>query len=426
MPIAGGYNYAAQQGIQNSSQPPHIDIIKKDFGQTILWLQRGGMAPIFAMLSALKTTTALNTEHGYYQKGMMIPATALTVAVADGAATTFTVADSSRFLPNMVLMADATGEQVLITAINSATSITVARGIGGTAAAAIANSSQLIQVGTAFEEASNRPESMSINPLQFKNFTQIFKNSWAVSGTATQIQHIVGDGQVAENRKDCTYFHQQALETSILFGAKYTGTRNGKPFRTMEGIFNNLKTPANYPADLDAIHVYTVGDGSAGSVTWAALQGPLESCYDVVMEGNGDQAMRKVFCGKGAIQIINEVCRKSGQMELMSGMNEFGMQIRKLMTARGEFELIEHPILNMNPAWYNYMFVLNLNSYKLAYLGDRKTKHTFWGRGANGGVIETDSGIDAIGGSLLTELTMEHRNPAANAVIKLNGTAGAS
>lgn len=427
MPIAGGWTLGVNSGVQNTSQPPHADIIKKDFGNTILRYQKGGNAPIFALLSALKTGVALNVEHGYYAKTALLPTTTLNAAVADGVATTFTVVSSAQILPNMVLLNPTTQEQVVVNTVASSTSITVTRGAGGTTAAAMANTENLICIGTAFEEGSNRPGAMSVNPVQFKNYTQIFKNTWAVTGTAEKVQHLVGDGQVAENRRDCADFHSQALETSILWGGKSTGTRNGLPFRTMEGIYNNLKTAANYDANGDVVHVYTVGDGSAGSVTWAALQGPLESTYDVTISGGmGGKEARKVFCGKGALQIINEVARKSGQIQLMVGANEFGMQVTTLYTARGTFELIEHPMLNMHSAWWNLMFVLNLNTLKLAYLGDRKQKHTWFGRGPNGSFIETDSGIDAIGGSLLTEVTMEHLNPAGNAFIKLNGTAGTS
>lgn len=425
MPIVGGYTSGTNNGIQLSSQPPHVDMIKKDFGMAILRYQRGGSAPVFAMLSALETITADNVEHGYYGKGLLLPSATLT-AEAAAVDTTLTVASTAQLMVGDVLAGSYAGEKLIVATIPSSTSITVTRAAGTVAAGIIANGTVLTKIGSASEEASTRPGALSWNPIQFKNFTQIFRTGWAVSGTASQIKQIVGDGQVAENRADCMHLHSQALETSILFGDKFVSTRNGRPFRTMEGILHNVKNPANYPADLDgAVHHYVVGDGSAGSVTWAALQTPLESTLDVQMAGSPSNE-RYIYCGSKFLQIINEVVRKSGEMQLESGQDMFGMQIRKLMTARGTFNLIEHPMLNMNPQWMKLGFVLNLNTLRLAYLGNRKTQTKTYGM-TNGSLNQVhDNSLDAVGGDLLTEMTMEHLNAPANAVIELNGTAGAS
>lgn len=426
MPIIGGFTPGINNGLQTSAQPPHADIVKKDFGQTILRYQRGGAAPIFAMLSALQTGTADNVTHGYYGKGMLLPSVQLNGSVL-AAATTFTVDDSSQILPGDILAASYSGEKILVESVASATSITVRRAVGTVAAANIADDTVLTKVGTASEEASSRPGALSWNPTQFVNYTQIFRTGWAVSGTASQIQHIVGDGQVAENKQDCMSLHSQAMELSILLGDKYTGTRNGKPFRTMEGVLHNVKNAANYPADLDgAVHHYVVGDGSAGSVTWVALQTPLESTLDVQMV-NSPSNERYVYCGKTFLQIINEVVRKTGEMQLQPMMTDFGIQVSQIRTARGAFNLIEHPLLNMNAAWAKLGFVLNLATLRLVYLGNRKTQQKTYGMGVNGSLNQVhDNSLDAVGGDLLTEMTMEHLNSAANAVIELNGTAGAS
>ena len=57
--------------------------------------------------------------------------------------------------------------------------------------------------------------------------------------------------------------------------------------------------------------------------------------------------------------------------------------------------------------------MLTLSSFNLAYLGDRKTASSEYG--AKGQALE--SGADAVGGSLTTELTCLVKNPAANAII---------
>jgi hypothetical protein len=81
----------------------------------------------------------------------------------------------------MLMRVDSTGENVLINSILSTTQVTVQRAVGSTAAAAIAASVNLYQVGTAFEESSLRPNALAINPVRVTNLTQIFRNTWAIS-----------------------------------------------------------------------------------------------------------------------------------------------------------------------------------------------------------------------------------------------------
>jgi hypothetical protein len=70
--------------------------------------------------------------------------------------------------------------------------------------------------------------------------------------------------------------------------------------------------------------------------------------------------------------------------------------------------MVEHPLFNANAAWSKMAVAVDLSSFKLAYLADRKTKaeEDF-----------DDNGIDAVGGSLTTELTTVIKNPPANAII---------
>jgi hypothetical protein len=56
---------------------------------------------------------------------------------------------------------------------------------------------------------------------------------------------------------------------------------------------------------------------------------------------------------------------------------------------------------------------VDLSTFHLAYLGDRKTSNKEFNMTGQA----VDNGIDAVGGSLLTEMTVEVRNPPANAVI---------
>lgn len=396
--------------LATSATPLHADIPVKDFGTAILRYMEGGSAPFFAILSAMQTVTADNVEHGYYGKGNILPKVKVTVAAVAGD-TTFTSDDTSKIVKGMVLQVPTTGENILVTSVVSATSFTGTRAFGTVAAGAVALNETLIQIGNAYEEAANRAPAYSWNPVQFKNYTQIFRNGWAVSGSASAIKHIVGDGHVAENKRDCMWLHSSDIEKSILFGQKKSTTQNGRPLRAMEGVRYNVGDLTNYPDSYAATNVFAAG----GTTNWTQLEAMLEPTLNQQM-ADATTSKRTIFAGSKAIQVINNICRLNGQMELMPRQSNFGIQVRTLYTARGEFNIVEHPLLNMNATWAAMAFVLDLNAFRLAYLGNRKTKDISYNY-VDGALKPVDNGTDAVGGELLTEVTIEHRNTAGNAVI---------
>ena len=76
--------------------------------------------------------------------------------------------------------------------------------------------------------------------------------------------------------------------------------------------------------------------------------------------------------------------------------------------------MVEHPLFNSNSDWSKMAVAVDLSTFKLAYLGGRKTKREEFNQQGQA----VDNGIDAVGGSLLTEVTCVVKNPPANAWIK--------
>ena len=100
----------------------------------------------------------------------------------------------------------------------------------------------------------------------------------------------------------------------------------------------------------------------------------------------------------------------------------WGMQIDTIKTPRGTFEMIEHPLFNAYgnaSTWSKMAVVVDLNAFAIAYL--RRTEE----RNYNDTGTPVDSGIDAQGGTLTTELTCLIKNPAAFGIL-YNFTAAAA
>ena len=394
--------------ITSASAPQNLNAIS--FAQAITRLMPNGTAPLFGLTSLLKDETAANIEHGYFSKTMIFPSAALSAAVADGVATTFTVASNTDIVVGDLLMAESTQEIVLVTAVPSTTSLTVTRAVGTVVGAAIASGVALRTVGNAFEEGSTRPSAVSIVAQRYVNNTQIFRNSWAVTKTAAAIPQIAGAGHVSESKQDCAALHAMAIEKALFFGQKFMGTRNGQPFHTMEGIIPRVVAGA--PGNITTLGATT---------NWTQLEAALDPVLQTVTDPKGGN-IRTMFVGGTARRVLHNIARLNSSYQITTAETAWGLQIDTIKTPRGVFEIIEHPLFNAYGSasvWAKMAVVCDLNAFSLAYL--RKTSDAAYN--ASGALV--DNGVDAEGGTLTTELTCTIKNPAAFGIL-YNFTAAAA
>lgn len=379
------------------------DYLSKSFAGNMIRYAPNGQAPIFALTSMLGTGVAKAVDHGYFAKTMVFPS----VKVDNGggynsSATTLTVESTANILPSDLLQNPATSELMLVVSIASATSINVVRGIGGITAAAIADEAVLYGVGNAHEQASLRPPSRLMNPVRVMNKTQIFRNSWALPKTAAAIMPIVGDSLSGESKTDCGLFHAADIEKAIIFGQQFGRIHNQQYMTGMDGI-------------IESVRKYAPGSNittAMASIDYDELEAALDPVFNTTSNGK-NPTERVLFVGGTSRKAINNVGRYSGQYQIVDGQTSFGMQFQTFKTSRGTFRMIEHPLLNSNPTWSQMAIALDLSAIRLMYLEGRQTENVEYGMDGR----PTDNGIDAIGGTLTTELTMEITNPSAHAVL---------
>lgn len=385
------------------------DLAKKSFAGMITRLMPNGSAPLFGLTSMLPTETAVQYEHGFFTKTMIFPEMQLNGAIADGTTNVFAVDSTANILPGMILRVNSTFENVIVDAVISATSVKVTRGVGTVAAAAIADNIQLFQVGNAFEESSLRPNAQNLIPVRITNLTQTFRNTWAISESARATLVIAGETNIAESKQDAAAFHAVDIEKGIFFGQKYQGTRNGQPFRTMDGLINITSNLTYYPSSYAAANVTTAG----ATTTYTQLEAALDPMFNQTTDPKGANE-RVLFVGGTAKLVINNIGRLNAQYQLVDGETNFGLSFSTLTLARGKARIVEHPLMNSNTSWTKMAVAVDLATFRLAYLGDRKTQNKEFNMTGN---TASDNGIDAVGGTLTTELTTVVKNPPANSII---------
>lgn len=376
------------------------DNLKKSFAANLVRTQPNGTAPLFALTAMTGAKSAVQIKHGYFTKAMVFPQAQLTAALTAGA-TTVPLSNVDHMVPGMVMRIVSTGENIRVSAVDTvAKTVTVSRAFGTVSAAAAAANDWVYQVGTAFEQASVRPQANSLQPQYIDNNTQIFRNSWAIAGTADAVQTYVGMGEMAENRQDCASFHAQDIEKALFFGQKSLSTLNNQVLSTMDGLESVIRqyAPAN---------IYTAG----ATTSYDQLEAALDPVFSVATDPKVANE-RVLFVGGKALRVINKIGRLTGQYQILDGTTNFGLQFSTFKIPRGTFRMIEHPLLNSNPWLASSAWAVDLSTFDIAWL--RKTFHKGYGMA---GEIAGDNGVDAMGGTLTSELTTEIKNPAANGIV---------
>lgn len=387
-------------GVFNTTVNP-AELNTRSFAGTMLRLFPNGAFPLWGLLSQQGRTKAKSSTHGYFSKTFMFGSVQANGGETD-VETAITVDSTTGILPSMILYNPATRENMRVVTVDSATQVTVARSFGRVAAAAIADDQKLLVVGSAFAEGSDRPTARGMTTVHIPNYTQIFRNAWAVTDTARASLVEAGFGNVQENRRDCSMLHSVEAESAIFFGQAEMDTTGAQPVHTTQGIY-------------DAVDQYhpTATNTAAATTTFDQLVALVEPAFQY-MTDMGNAKERIAFVGSTALKVLNDIGRMSGQVTISQDETSFGMQFTSFKFYKGKINLIEHPLFNGLPELSKLMVVVDLSALKLAFLDGRDTKaEEYGGDGRNNA-----NGQDAVGGSLTSEFAVELVNPYACAIVE--------
>lgn len=356
---------------------------KGDFASSLIQVMPEGNAPLLALSSGMPSRDAQDVIVTWFEENHITGRADITAFVTDGDGTGYVVDDASSYAPGTVMMNERTGEYVLVTAsVPSTNTITVTRDLAGEGATTMLLTDFLQRVGTAFEEASNRPIGIVNMGFVRLNFLQIFRNAWDVSGTAQAVAYYTS-APPAKNKADAGFFHAEDIERSFLWGKKAIGTLNGRPFRMADGIYNMIQTNVT----------------PAGATT---DYGDMDAFFQTIFSKNikGKPNERIAFTGNKTLGILNEIALANSQMNLQPGATEFGMNVHRWITPYGTVMLKTHPLFTESPFRTGELMVLHPGAVETRYL-----RRTFIDNYDQNG---TRAGVDADYGVYTTEMTFEY------------------
>lgn len=350
----------------------------KNFREMIAWRNPNGSAPIFALTSKAGKKSVNDPEFAWWDEpndlvrlevnGALVAGdTLITVDSLDptAAAASRLYGTATHLKPGDLLMVeeadtatfDATTFEILrVEQVLSDTQFVVSRGASGTTADSIPDNAFLSLIGSAYAEGSSAPRAVSRNPIKYSNFTQIFWDSYELTGTADETEFRTGDAW-SNDKKRKMFKHSVDIEMAILFGRpSETIGANGKPLRYMGGFRNyvpNFVFSAPVTADSFIDNLSTVFD------------------YDT---DAGDT--RIAFAGRTAMIELNKVIAGTTniRMELGNTIKVYGRQFRELLMPDGRLLMSTHPLLSRHPRFKKSMAVIDFSKFKYVYLRNRDTK----------------------------------------------------
>ena len=367
---------------------------------------------LFAMLdvNATENLTAISKQFGVKLSSLPI------MCLAQGApsaskrqSSTLHVHSTQGIIPNMLFTLIPFGELMMVESIESDQTVTVIRGMGDSVQpCAIPAESYLIYAGNAFEEASLRPLPTWGSTTGFSIQTHISRTSWALSGTQRAIMNADSGthGSVHGSYKDAAMALAQAIESAMLFSQRSSTVYNGMPMRTMTGYreYLHLSAPQNIVSVVGGMN-YEDLNGLFNS-----FKGPATASYSTKRIIYGDAQ----FCAT-----ISRIGRNYTDIRMESGSDAFGKRFNAFLTDNLSFHVYHHEMLDIMGDGSGVGMIIDPKTLKLEYLKGRKSIHQSYNFDTEGKMHShsADNGIDAGGGSFISEFMLINENPAAGGVI---------
>jgi hypothetical protein len=292
----------------------HMGLIgerQTDLSARVLMVGPGGMAPMLALSAGMPSEPAPQTAFSWIEDDHI--AGNQTVVTGGGTGvTTMTMDDTGIWVANTILMNQNTGEYMFVSAVDGSTNIvTMSRGFAGTTAAVITAGDKIQSIGTAYAEGADRPDPVTQKGAERTNYVQIFKNGWAITGTANAVTWVTGS-QMARNREMCFSYHAEDIERSFLWGRKGIQVVGGKQLRTTQGILAQVQ-------DYGGIVVSAASKGVTGALSLKDLQNFLRRIFDKQAKGMPNE--RIAFCGSNLLELIQQMVMLDTQYNIESKEN---------------------------------------------------------------------------------------------------------
>lgn len=359
----------------------------KSWRQVLLLLFPNGEAPLTALTSKMRSEATDDPEFNWWEKGLPTQRDAINNGAGYTAgATALVVDDGSIFKGGSVVLVERTNEIMFVTSVATNT-LTVTRGKGETAAAALLDNDDLLIIGSVHEEGENSPDIRSYAPTKEFNFTQIFRTTLGMTRTAKKTRlRWDKTGPYREAKREALQIHAIEMEKAFLFGQRLEDTgAGGNPRRTTRGMFTWITTNKLTDANTDGVW----GD--------ADFQDHFE---EVFRFGSSEKL---ALAGSTALNTITAWAKGNVTINMVPSDQVYGLKIVEVITPFGTLLIKQHPLLSDNAFFRKDLLIIDMDKIVYRYIDDTTFRKN----------VETP-GADASKDEFLTEAGLEVHHEKAH------------
>lgn len=236
-------------------------------------------------------------------------------------ATSIVVDTGTLFEAGTVFKVPRTGENIRVTGVSTNT-LTVVRGVGSTAAAIVDNDPVVI-LGRAAEEGGLSLQPIANDPTSLTNYTQIFKRSVEISGTAEAEANDTTPHDWALQHRQEMREHKLEMERAFLFGTAATFTSsNSKPVRLTGGALSFATQN---------------GVAAGGTLTEAGFETFLRGAFRYGSD------TKLLLASPLLVSVLNNFSQTKLQTRV--GDNKYGVNITQWLSPHGTVNIAKHNLL---------------------------------------------------------------------------------
>lgn len=222
--------------------------------------------------------------------------------------------------------------------------------------------------GSVHEEGGESPDSLARKPTWFLNYTQIFWETYKITGSQLSTNLRTNQNMLLERQEETFERYLIQKEKALFFGVKSLDANgpNGEEVRSMDGIVTAIQANTSNSFDYVTDSNFDGFNWVQGGKTW--LEDGLEQ---ISRFGN---ARKTAFVGSGAMKGLNRLADTFGDVNIVPTQNEFGMDIRQWIGTNVTLDIVIHPLFSQLAQFRDWMVVLEVDKLKFRPLRDRDTK----------------------------------------------------
>lgn len=365
-------------------------ILVRDVGSKV-FLVDPSAAPFTLLTAKAGEQVAMNPRYEWYEKTLRPKISQVNNAAGYTAGdTTLTVDDGTVYQVGDLVRVLRTGEIMRVTA-NTATSITVTRGFGETAAAALLDNDDLLVVGSAHAEGADAGPPDEWQERHVFNFTQIFRRPFGVSATREASETYFGQTR-PRLRAEKAIEHAIDIERAFLFGERRESVSGNTVIRSTRGF---VKWATSNIKD------------AGGTLTEPELEDWLADVFKAT--GAGDT--RVLFASAKVVSVIDQL--GASRLQMVPSDRTYGLAVGQYFTSHGTLNIIKHRLLEFGltgtQGFGDQAFAVDPKQLKMRPLSGRTTKLR---------VGVQSPGVDGWIDEYLTEAGLQFSLPEVHGILK--------